>query len=214
MQTVLFPCVCPPHKGGAPFGFVPESFYCGESCPGRAGSKPTRSNVQCGVFYTSHGVIRNVSLRRGTLSAGAHTCGATETVVVRSDSNISQLIEGIDVKDGLPPAMDAIDTNVITELLVEIAIVDLSVPTDIDCVEAHELFDGIGIEISHQQIHILGELSPTVQKVGKSLDGHVGDGVELVEEDSKILGQLLLVLDLEFFLRRRQKGAQGVVDQI
>jgi hypothetical protein len=80
---------------------------------------------QCSVVYTSHGVIRNVSLRRGTLSAGAHSRCAAETVVVRPDSNISQFIEGIDVEDGLPPAMDAINTNGITELLVKIAIVDL-----------------------------------------------------------------------------------------
>ena len=46
-------------------------------------------------------------------------------MVVRSDSNISQFIEGINVKDGLSTAMDAIDTYGITELLVEIAIVDL-----------------------------------------------------------------------------------------
>lgn len=92
-------------------------------------------------------------------------------MVVGSDSDISQVIEGLDVKDGLAPFMDAIDTDGITELLVEIAIVDLSVPTDVDRVEAHELFDGIGIEIPHQQIHVLGELPPSVQKVGKPLDG-------------------------------------------
>ena len=46
-------------------------------------------------------------------------------MVVCPDSYVSQIVEGFDVEDGLPPAMDTIYTNGIPELLVEIAIVDL-----------------------------------------------------------------------------------------
>lgn len=181
----------------------------------RPGSKGRHVRIRAvHSFYTSHGVRHSMPLRRGTLSAGAHSRGTTETMIVRSDSNVSQIIKGIDVEDSFPPAMDAIDADGIAKLLVEIAIVDLSVPTDVDRVEAHELLDGIGIEVPDQQIHVLGELSPPVQKVGEPLDGHVGDGVELIKENSKVLGQLCLVLDLQFFLWWWQKGTQGIVDQI
>mmetsp|Transcript_11546 Transcript_11546/g.29229 ORF Transcript_11546/g.29229 Transcript_11546/m.29229 type:complete len:235 (-) Transcript_11546:946-1650(-) len=110
--------------------------------------------------------------------------------------------------------MDAIDTDGITKLLVEIAIVNLSVPTHVDRVEAHEFLHGIRIEIPHQQVHILGKFSTAMQKVGKPLDGHVGDCEELIKENTKVLGQLLLVLNLKLFLWGRQKGSQRVVDQI
>jgi len=78
--------------------------------------------------FLSHGARRNACiclLRRGTLSAGTHSRRTTETMVVRSNSNISQVIEGINVKDGLSPLVDAIDTHSISKLLVEITIVNL-----------------------------------------------------------------------------------------
>jgi hypothetical protein len=118
---------------------------------------------QCGALYTSHGVIRNVSLRRGTLSAGAHPRGATETVVVRPDSNISQLIKGIDVEDGLSPAMDAIDTNGITELLVEIAIVDLCGRNEDDFVAVVVGFVVVHGE-SNKRKRMCEEIEPMVRK--------------------------------------------------
>ena len=46
-------------------------------------------------------------------------------MVVRSNSNISEIIERINIMDGLSPLVDAIDTHGITKLLVEIAIVNL-----------------------------------------------------------------------------------------
>mmetsp|Transcript_26530 Transcript_26530/g.56995 ORF Transcript_26530/g.56995 Transcript_26530/m.56995 type:complete len:307 (+) Transcript_26530:529-1449(+) len=135
-------------------------------------------------------------------------------MIVGADANVSQIVEGIDIKYGLAPAVDAIDTNGVSQLLIEIAIVNFPVPTNVYGIEAHELLDGIGVEIPHQQIHVFGELPPSVQKVGESLDRHVGDGEELVEDNPKVLRQLLLVLHLQIFLRRRQKGSQWIVHQI
>mmetsp|Transcript_26044 Transcript_26044/g.55809 ORF Transcript_26044/g.55809 Transcript_26044/m.55809 type:complete len:201 (-) Transcript_26044:1001-1603(-) len=135
-------------------------------------------------------------------------------MVVGPDPNVSQIIEGLDVEDGFATAMDAVDTNGIAELLVEIAVVNLPVPTNVDGVQTHEFLDGIGIEIPHQQVHVLGEFPPPVQEIGKPLDGHVGDRKELIEKNPKVLGELFLVLDLEFFLRGWQEGAERVVDQI
>ena len=95
---------------------------------------------------TSHGAIFSL-LRRGSLSAGTHSRCATETMVVRSDSNISQISQGFNVKDSLSASMDAIDTDGITKLLVEIAIVDTSVVGDADELATHEFRDGLCIEV-------------------------------------------------------------------
>ena len=66
-----------------------------------------------------------LSLCRGALSAGPHSRGATKAVVVGADTDVSQVVEGFDVKDSLPPAVDAIDADGVPQLLVEIAIVYL-----------------------------------------------------------------------------------------
>ena len=64
-------------------------------------------------------------LRRGTLSAGTHPGRAPETVVVRPDPHVAQIVEGLDVEDGLSSLVDAVHADGVPKLLVKIAIVDL-----------------------------------------------------------------------------------------
>ena len=86
-------------------------------------SRQTLNSKRCARFYKPQ---RKVSpLRRGSLSAGTHSRCAAETMVVRSDTNISQVVQRFNVKNSFSTFVNAVDTDGITELLVEIAIVNL-----------------------------------------------------------------------------------------
>lgn len=48
-------------------------------------------------------------------------------MVVRADANISQIVQRFNIKDGFTSTVDAVDTDGVSKLLIEIAIVDLCV---------------------------------------------------------------------------------------
>ena len=66
----------------------------------------------------------------------------------------------------------------------------------------------------HQQRHVALRLAVPRQRVGEALDRHVGDRDQPVELDAEELHQLVPVGRLELGLLRRERCAQGVVDEV
>jgi len=82
-----------------------------------------------------------------------------------------------------------------TQLLIEITIIEFACIIDTNGITAHHIVNRIGIEITHQQIHVIFQFTTAFQKVSKALDGHVGNGKQLIEQDTKIVIELFLVLE-------------------
>src|SRR6516225_572541 len=100
------------------------------------------------------------------------------------------------------------------EHLVEIAVVELSVPAHTDKGPAHKVCDSGRIEMVHQQTHVRLVFSALVEKGSKAPDGHVRQCEEPVELNSESLVEVFLVIRFQFLLRRGQRGAERVVDEI
>jgi hypothetical protein len=110
------------------------------------------------------------------------------------------------------PAESCLGTQV--QSSVEVAVIDLAVPGHIDRVPAHKPAYRAGVEGMDEKLHVRGVLARLVQRVGKPLDWHVGDGVEGIEADSLVVLQAPTILVLQRGLRRRQTGSEGVVNQV
>lgn len=83
------------------------------------------------------------------------------------------------------------------QLLIEIAIIERTVVSDIHSVPAHHERHGLGVEIPHEQVHVTLEGFGLPQVVKEALHRHVGYCKEMVEFDAVLLPELLLVLRLE-----------------
>jgi hypothetical protein len=73
------------------------------------------------------------------------------------------------------------------EHLIEIAIVQPSIPSDGDRVSAHHARNGERIKRLGQSFHVLFVVARSQQKLQKSADGHVRDAEEVIELDAKLL---------------------------
>jgi hypothetical protein len=100
------------------------------------------------------------------------------------------------------------------EHLVEVAVVQTPTPVDAYEFAAHDLFEVFRIVAGLEQLHVVGKLALGHQRAAEAQDGHVGQTVEPVEDDAVARLKLLLVGDLEPFLRRWQTGSERVVDQV
>ena len=99
-------------------------------------------------------------------------------------------------------------------MLVEIAIVNLTPPSDTDRVPAHQAVDRRGIEGVNENLHVIVVL-PVMPQVGrKPGDGQIGDGKETVEFDPKGATEFPLVVRLEARLVPGKEGPIGVVNEV
>lgn len=73
------------------------------------------------------------------------------------------------------------------EHLIEIAIVQSSVPSDGNCVSAHQVRDGLWIERLGQPLHVVFIVSGSQEKLQEPADRHVRDAEEVVELDAKLM---------------------------
>jgi hypothetical protein len=62
---------------------------------------------------------------RDTLSAGSHPRRTSKAVIVVPNADIGQFVQRLNIKDGFSTLVNAIDSNGIAQLLIEIAIVNL-----------------------------------------------------------------------------------------
>lgn len=124
----------------------------------------------------------------------------------RRDGGLPQLlvIEALDVEDR------EVLANTQIQLLVEIAIEQLSIILDVHSIPTHEVRNGLRIEISHQKIHIPLEHFRLTEMVEESLHRHVGDSEEVVECDTMFTIQFVLVLRLQRFLLGGRNGPGGL----
>jgi hypothetical protein len=98
--------------------------------------------------------------------------------------------------------------------LVEVAVVDFAIPTDVDRVAAHQAVDRAGIEMCPQQLEILPEFAVALQVGSKARDRHVRDAVERVEVDVEMLFHLALVISFEIYLIGWEEGSVRIVDEV
>eukprot|EP00754_Rhynchopus_humris_P001735 Rhum_TRINITY_DN10995_c0_g2::Rhum_TRINITY_DN10995_c0_g2_i1::g.41701::m.41701 len=162
----------------------------------------------------------------GTAAAGTGTRSAPVAVRPQLDLVRQEGVERLDVPNGRGKRLlcvagssssgAALDgrRHVEAELLVEVAVVEGSVPADADRVAAHQALDRRRVEVLHKQLHVLCKLVLLAQIVRETLHRQVRDREQLVEVDAERLQQLLLVRRLQRLLLRRQEGAQRVVHEV
>jgi len=98
--------------------------------------------------------------------------------------------------------------------LIEITIEQVSVPTDADQVSTHQIGYSAGVEFAVEQIKIIVEFALTLKIASKSVNRHVGDREQRIEDDSVIVKQSSFVFGFEVRLTGWEERSSGVVDQI
>ena len=63
--------------------------------------------------------------RRGTLSAGSHSCSTSKAMIIGTYTDINQFLKRFKVKDCSTTPVNAIYTNGIAQLLIEITVINL-----------------------------------------------------------------------------------------
>ncbi len=127
----------------------------------------------------------------------------------RGDAFSREPAERGDVPDRGPPVSVPARHREIQHL-VEIAVVNLAVPSHADQRPAHQAFHSGRIEVVHQQRHVRVVLALLLKKRREALDGHVGDSEQAIELDAEGFAQLFLVVGLQTFLRRGRKASRGL----
>src|SRR5690625_177005 len=98
--------------------------------------------------------------------------------------------------------------------LVEIAIVEIALPVDTHQIATHHSLKVSGAVTVFEQLHIVLKLTFGNQRAAKALNGHIGDGEQLIKSNAKVSLQLSLVIRLKLFLAGRQARAERVVHQV
>src|SRR5262245_14212956 len=142
-----------------------------------------------------------------TARAGAR--GAAEAVRAGRDRLRLELGEGPQVEDA---ARSAAEREL--EHLVEVAVVERAVEAHRHRLATHELRHGAGIEVAHEQRHVLGRPPIALERVREALDRHVRQREQAPEADPEARAELRAVARLELGLRRRERGALRVVDEV
>src|SRR5581483_11859283 len=125
-------------------------------------------------------------------------CCATEAVVTGHDVAVFERIR-IDVpkKKGL---VRGVAGPVHSQLLIEIAIINLTTPADANRVTAHQPIDRCRIERMNEQFHVFLQLAVMPQVAREPAYCQIRKSVEPVKADSEMPFKLALVLGLQFFL--------------
>ena len=100
------------------------------------------------------------------------------------------------------------------EHLVKVAVVQVAFIAHRNGVAAHHPGHGAGIESVEQALHITLIMPGFQQVIEEAADGHIGDGVEIIEFDAVLPAQLALEIGFQGGLVAGQKSAGGIVDQI
>src|SRR5262245_5581263 len=105
---------------------------------------------------------------------------------------------GVDVAHICAPAGRQIEREV------EVAVVESSIPADVDLMTTHQGLDGRGVVRVSEFVEIRVEFSFAFQVAAEASDGDVGDGVEAGEDDSEARLKFAAVVRFESGLRRRE----------
>ena len=74
------------------------------------------------------------------------------------------------------------------ELLVEIAVKNPAIPSNTDGVPAHHPLCSCGVECRCKERHVLFKLATSDEEISKTLDGHIVEAVETVEDNAISVG--------------------------
>src|SRR5262245_30912569 len=162
------------------------------------------------VFDRDYSASRQLRHERAA-AAAAGAGGAGVTVISHQDLLPFDLVErqGFDAQRfAVPVAKGQI------EHLIEIAIVDLSLPADAYEVATHHVVERHRIEVSFQQLYVTIVFAAQFQVRGVAGDRHVSQAKKPVEHDAELFAEYLSIVLFEFVLRRRQVRSNGIVDQI
>ena len=149
----------------------------------------------------------NSSERSTTRRTGSG--GAAVTMVARCDLALIELHQ-IKVADMSGGAM--IHRQI--EHLVEVAVVEGTIPTHGDCVAAHDTGRGSGVEGVGQSLHILFVVAALQEKLKKPADRHVGDRIKVVELDAMTSPEFFSKLRFDRLLPGREEGSYRIADQV
>jgi len=102
-------------------------------------------------------------------------------VIASHDFPIGNFV-GINVPQKERPAIFPLHA----ELLVEVAIVNLTTPADADSVSAHQPIDSAWIERANQQIRIFLQVAIVPEETREPANRQIRDRVKFVEDDSEM----------------------------
>src|SRR5438093_10704205 len=83
------------------------------------------------------------------------------------------------------------------ELLIEIAIVNLTAPSDADGVAAHQTINRCGVKRLNQQLHVFIPFIVALQATREPPARQTGEGTKLDKNKSKMLVKFAMVIVLE-----------------
>lgn len=98
--------------------------------------------------------------------------------------------------------------------LIEITVKETTAVVDTHKTSAHEIRERVRVEMIDKKRHVLVVFAVARQGMGKTLDGHIGQGQESVENNAMLLPQTRPELALQVALIRGKKGSTRVVDQV
>ena len=101
-----------------------------------------------------------------------------------------------------------------SEHLIEVAVVDVTLPVDVHGVPAHQVLDVLLDVSGPQQVEILGESPLGNEGTAEAADRHVRKGQQPIEPGSESAAELCFVGPLKLALCRRQYGALRIADEI
>src|SRR5260370_34772092 len=100
------------------------------------------------------------------------------------------------------------------ELLIKIAIVNLTTPADADGIAAHKTANGRRIKRFNEELHIFVELVVMPQINSEAPDREIRDRVKVIEDNSEMRRQFAFVIGLQFRLWRWQKRPHRIVNEM
>ena len=154
------------------------------------------------------GSWRETSLQR-TTAARSRSRRAAKAVGPCSNWISGHAIEAVDVPD-CPRCTSGRQG----QHLVEVAIIQAPVIADADQVFAHQRLDCRWVEVGAEQFDVGAKRTRTGEVCLEPCDRHVGNGVQVIEFDSKVAGQLFFVGLFQRALVGWKKRPEGVVNEV
>ena len=157
------------------------------------------------------GLVEKCGLDKGSAATAALASSAAVTMIGNADRNVLQpcLQYFTDVQ-----FLKIIGiTNVHFEHLVEIAIVDITLPVDAELVNAHQALHVSYAESILEQVHVIFEFTLGKQGAAKASNWHVGNGEQVVELDIEFFREKCFIVPLQAVLGWWQIRSGGVVNQ-
>ena len=98
--------------------------------------------------------------------------------------------------------------------LIEVAVVQSSIPSDGDGIAAHQARDGLWIERLGQPIHVVLVVAGSQEKLQEPADRHVRDAEEMIELDAELVIEHAAKIGFQRSLWWREECPYRIVNQL